>query len=187
MQLSFCLLPWEFSQERPVSLSLLYLLYSWWCQTSISMILTITIIDTDAKNRNIFRKVLRFRKWIPIHFCDKWTQKTNKWFLPTVEGPVYVLYASTGSLLRASWKHTWSLTFPWKARKSEIGVKVREAILVPTLPGDPRRVIFISEIFFSCENGNNNSAYFMELLWELNKLMHVKTLNIVSRSEQVLC
>lgn len=142
MQLSFWLLSWRFSHERPASPSVLHLLYSWWCQTSISMILTITIIDTDAENSNIFRKVLWFRKWIPIHFCDKLTQKTNKLFLPTVGGPVCVLYAGPGSLPRASWKHTWSLVFPWKARKSEIGATAREAILILTLPGDPGRVIF---------------------------------------------
>lgn len=56
-------------------------------------------------------------------------------------------------------------SFPEKPENQRIGAKVREAILIPTLPGDPGRVIFISEIIFSCENGNNNNtAYFMELL-----------------------
>lgn len=62
-----------------------------------------------------------------------------------------------GNIPRAS-------SFPEKPEHQRIGATVREAILIPTLPGDPGRVIFISEIFFLCEHGNNNTAYFMELL-----------------------
>lgn len=172
IQLSFWQFSWKFSQERPASPSVCQLLYSWQCQTSISMILTILVIDNDGKNSSVFRKVLWFIQWIPIHYIfviNLHKRQANDsrpmWedlcvCFMTLENFPGVCFVC------ASWKRTWSLTFPWEAENQRIDAKIREAILILTLLGDPGKDIFICKIFFSCDNENNNNTYFMEFLRE---------------------
>ena len=83
--------------------------------------MTTIITDIDGEDViNIFKKVLWFTKWNPMHhiFCDKLTSKTSE-MIPKHNGRIFEWAWGHWKTSRASWKHTQGVFLPWEARESE--------------------------------------------------------------------